>query len=127
MHFIKCTLTFFSPSVSGEKPHVCSVCGKGFSTSSSLNTHRRIHSGTWKIFILFFLLIFNTKLLISTSNFVFSFYYFFCCCPKSKKKCLSVGEKPHRKFYFWIFNIYSLNDKIIKLFFFPLSSHILAH
>lgn len=29
----------------GEKPHVCAVCGKGFSTSSSLNTHRRIHSG----------------------------------------------------------------------------------
>lgn len=29
----------------GEKPHVCLVCGKGFSTSSSLNTHRRIHSG----------------------------------------------------------------------------------
>lgn len=32
-------------SCAGEKPHVCSVCGKGFSTSSSLNTHRRIHSG----------------------------------------------------------------------------------
>ncbi|KAL7739361.1 hypothetical protein ACLKA6_003967 [Drosophila palustris] len=30
---------------SGEKPHICLVCGKGFSTSSSLNTHRRIHSG----------------------------------------------------------------------------------
>lgn len=30
---------------SGEKPHVCMVCSKGFSTSSSLNTHRRIHSG----------------------------------------------------------------------------------
>lgn len=29
----------------GEKPHICGVCGKGFSTSSSLNTHRRIHSG----------------------------------------------------------------------------------
>lgn len=29
----------------GEKPHICSVCSKGFSTSSSLNTHRRIHSG----------------------------------------------------------------------------------
>lgn len=29
----------------GEKPHVCDVCSKGFSTSSSLNTHRRIHSG----------------------------------------------------------------------------------
>lgn len=24
---------------------MCLVCGKGFSTSSSLNTHRRIHSG----------------------------------------------------------------------------------
>ena len=24
----------------GEKPHVCPVCGKGFSTSSSLNTHK---------------------------------------------------------------------------------------
>ena len=29
----------------GEKPHVCDVCFKAFSTSSSLNTHRRIHSG----------------------------------------------------------------------------------
>ncbi|XP_045534429.1 zinc finger protein 263 [Papilio machaon] len=29
----------------GEKPHVCGVCSKGFSTSSSLNTHRRIHTG----------------------------------------------------------------------------------
>ena len=24
----------------GEKPHICPVCSKGFSTSSSLNTHR---------------------------------------------------------------------------------------
>jgi hypothetical protein len=32
-------------SSSGEKPHVCDTCRKGFSTSSSLNTHRRIHSG----------------------------------------------------------------------------------
>jgi hypothetical protein len=24
----------------GEKPHICDVCNKGFSTSSSLNTHR---------------------------------------------------------------------------------------
>ena len=31
----------------GEKPHACDVCGKAFSTSSSLNTHRRIHSGTF--------------------------------------------------------------------------------
>ena len=31
--------------VVGEKPHACDVCGKAFSTSSSLNTHRRIHSG----------------------------------------------------------------------------------
>ena len=30
---------------SGEKPHVCPTCGKAFSTSSSLNTHCRIHSG----------------------------------------------------------------------------------
>ena len=29
----------------GEKPHVCPTCGKAFSTSSSLNTHCRIHSG----------------------------------------------------------------------------------
>ncbi|KAH9503822.1 hypothetical protein Btru_063925 [Bulinus truncatus] len=28
-----------------EKPHACDVCKKAFSTSSSLNTHRRIHSG----------------------------------------------------------------------------------
>ncbi|CAF3760819.1 unnamed protein product [Rotaria magnacalcarata] len=28
-----------------EKPHACSTCGKAFSTSSSLNTHCRIHSG----------------------------------------------------------------------------------
>ncbi|XP_063361413.1 zinc finger protein 239-like [Cydia amplana] len=28
-----------------EKPHICNVCNKGFSTSSSLNTHRRIHTG----------------------------------------------------------------------------------
>lgn len=29
----------------GEKPHGCTVCGKMFSTSSSLNTHVRIHTG----------------------------------------------------------------------------------
>ncbi len=29
----------------GEKPHECDICSKAFSTSSSLNTHRRIHSG----------------------------------------------------------------------------------
>ncbi|XP_068630644.1 zinc finger protein 239-like [Battus philenor] len=33
------------PAGEGEKPHVCVVCSKGFSTSSSLNTHRRIHTG----------------------------------------------------------------------------------
>ena len=26
----------------GEKPHICDVCSKGFSTSSSLNTHRYV-------------------------------------------------------------------------------------
>lgn len=31
---------FFFNTVAGEKPHICLVCGKGFSTSSSLNTHR---------------------------------------------------------------------------------------
>lgn len=38
-------MIFFVFFLPGEKPHVCLVCGKGFSTSSSLNTHRRIHSG----------------------------------------------------------------------------------
>ena len=37
-----CYLFFF---VSGEKPNVCDKCNKAFSTSSSLNTHKRIHSG----------------------------------------------------------------------------------
>ena len=27
----------------GEKPHICDVCNKGFSTSSSLNTHRYVY------------------------------------------------------------------------------------
>lgn len=46
-HTKKLTYVFMkSPSFfAGEKPHVCAVCNKGFSTSSSLNTHRRIHSG----------------------------------------------------------------------------------
>ena len=26
----------------GEKPHICQVCGKGLSTSSSLKTHRQL-------------------------------------------------------------------------------------
>jgi uncharacterized Zn-finger protein len=36
-------MTFIN--ITGEKPHICIVCNKGFSTSSSLNTHKRIHSG----------------------------------------------------------------------------------
>lgn len=39
-HMFKSMFSFL-----GEKPHACDVCGKAFSTSSSLNTHRRIHSG----------------------------------------------------------------------------------
>lgn len=35
----------YEESLSGEKPHGCTVCGKMFSTSSSLNTHIRIHTG----------------------------------------------------------------------------------
>lgn len=29
----------------GERPHACIQCDKAFSTSSALNTHKRIHSG----------------------------------------------------------------------------------
>ena len=45
----------------GEKPHICDVCNKGFSTSSSLNTHRQVANYTFsemKILELKFLLIF---------------------------------------------------------------------
>ena len=31
----------------GEKPHICDVCNKGFSTSSSLNTHRQVANYTF--------------------------------------------------------------------------------
>ena len=39
------SIVLFCCRLIGEKPHACDVCGKAFSTSSSLNTHRRIHSG----------------------------------------------------------------------------------
>ncbi|VDI60985.1 Hypothetical predicted protein, partial [Mytilus galloprovincialis] len=29
----------------GEKPHYCGVCGKGFNQLGNLQTHRRIHTG----------------------------------------------------------------------------------
>lgn len=29
----------------GEKPHLCSICGKGFRQSGALHYHQRIHSG----------------------------------------------------------------------------------
>ena len=32
----------------GEKPHICDVCNKGFSTSSSLNTHRQVTN--WSLY-----------------------------------------------------------------------------
>ena len=35
----------------GEKPHICDVCNKGFSTSSSLNTHRQVTNCSLNKFI----------------------------------------------------------------------------
>lgn len=33
----------------GEKPHVCHVCGKGFAQSSVLNTHMKLHTGRTEV------------------------------------------------------------------------------
>ncbi|XP_069354926.1 zinc finger protein 22-like isoform X2 [Maniola hyperantus] len=41
----RCATAAILPVKACEKPHICNVCSKGFSTSSSLNTHRRIHTG----------------------------------------------------------------------------------
>lgn len=36
---------FFPISVTGEKPHLCKICHRGFSSSGHLNGHMRSHSG----------------------------------------------------------------------------------
>ena len=45
----------------GEKPHICDVCNKGFSTSSSLNTHRQVTNCSLNKLFLAFIMIFLQK------------------------------------------------------------------